>query len=76
MTTDELTNIVRMYGYDITFHYRPDGRVDTLSGYMGEQCIAHIYSDGDAAVKSMWHMVKSVVRTTVRQIEGDKKNML
>lgn len=64
--------VARMYGFDFTFHYRPDGRVDTLSGWIGKKCSTCQFFDEHDATQGMYNIMKSAAWETIRVVEVDK----
>lgn len=70
--TNECIRISRMYGFDVTFHHRPDGNVDTLSGFLGKTVIAHMYQTESAAVSHTLAMLSEYVERAIITIEMEK----
>jgi hypothetical protein len=76
MTPEECVRISSWYGYVISFHYRPDGDVETLSGYQSADSIAHVYHNGEEdAIRHTMHMVAIRAMLIICDIEHEKAGM-
>ena len=72
MKYDECLRLAWMWGFDFTLVFRKDGTVETTSCWTGNRGIGHIFSDEQAALRSMMGILKSTVLLNIKQVEEEK----
>lgn len=68
----ECTDVVRMWGYDASFHVRPDGMIDVLQGWAGHQTRVKRYPNIRVAIIAVHRYVYVSARQMVCIIEADR----
>lgn len=72
MTYDECLKFAWMWGFDFTLFIREDGTVETTSGWAGDKCIGHIFSDEQEALRAMMGIIHTSVLEYVNRVEKEK----
>jgi len=71
----ECTDLVRMWGYDASFHVRPDGKIDVLQGWAGHPTEVRSYPNMKVAVIAVHRFVYVSVRQWIRRIEEANREL-